>query len=121
MARIYSSYEEHELESVKKKAEELGFNLSSFQKYAVMLYLGEKTNTIPVADLREEMISELQKWEVGKPFVVSALLPEKWPGFDRSTKMQLAMFLKAYVNEHQNQYIIAGKANETINIYQKIK
>ena len=53
MGRIYSNYEEHEFESVKKRAEELGFSASSFQKYCVMLYLGDRTNTVPIADLQE--------------------------------------------------------------------
>ena len=40
MGRIYSNYEEHELESVKKKAEELGFSASSFQN-SLMDSVGE--------------------------------------------------------------------------------
>lgn len=121
MGRIYSNYEEHELESVKKKAEELGFSASSFQKYCVMLYLGDRTNTVPIADLQEEMLEALKEINLGITFVVSALLPDKWPSFSRSTKMQLAKFLASYVDKHSKEFIIAEKVNGTINKYQKVR
>ena len=81
MGRIYSNYEEHEFESVKKRAEELGFSASSFQKYCVMLYLGDRTNTVPIADLQEEMLKGLEEMEIGKTFIVSALHQDKWASF----------------------------------------
>lgn len=121
MGRIYSNYEENELDSVKKKAEELGFSASSFQKYCVMLYLGDRTNTVPIVELQDEMLRALEKIEVGHTFIVSALLPDKWPSFSRSTKMQLAKFLASYVEKHSEKFIIAEKVNGTINKYQKVR
>lgn len=121
MGRIYSNYEENELDSVKKKAEELGFSASSFQKYCVMLYLGDRTNTVPIVELQDEMLRALEKIEVGHTFIVSALLPDKWTSFSRSTKMQLAKFLASYVEKHSEKFIIAEKVNGTINKYQKVR
>ena len=113
MGRIYSNYEEHEFESVKKRAEELGFSASSFQKYCVMLYLGDRTNTVPIADLQEEM-------EIGKTFIVSALHQDKWASFSRSTKMQLAKYLASYVDKHSDKFIVAEKVKGNINKYKKV-
>lgn len=120
MGRIYSNYEEHEFESVKRRAEELGFSASSFQKYCVMLYLGDRTNTIPIADLQGEMLKVLEEMEIGKTFIVSALLPDKWASFSRSTKMQLAKYLASYVDRHSEKFIVADKVNGTINKYKKV-
>ncbi len=120
MSRIYSNYEEHEFESVKRRAEELGFSASSFQKYCVMLYLGDRTNTIPIVDLQEELVKVLEEMEIDKTFIVSALFPDKWASFSRSTKMQLAKYLASYVNKHPEKFIVAEKVNGTINKYKKV-
>ena len=67
------------------------------------------------------MLRALEKIEVGHTFIVSALLPDKWPSFSRSTKMQLAKFLASYVEKHSEKFIIAEKVNGTINKYQKVR
>ncbi len=121
MGRIYSNYDEYELEKVKRRAEELGFSASSFQKYCVMLYIGDRTNTVPIADLQEELLEMLEDIEVGKTFVASALFPNKWASFSRSTKMQLAKYLAAYVDRNSDRFIVAEKINGTINKYKKMK
>lgn len=120
MGRIYSNYEEHEFESVKKRSEELGFSASSFQKYCVMLYLGDRINTVPIADLQEEMLKGLEEMEIGKTFIVSALHQDKWASFSRSTKMQLAKYLASYVDKHSDKFIVAEKVKGTINKYKKV-
>ena len=120
MGRIYSNYEEHEFESVKKRAEELGFSASSFQKYCVMLYLGDRTNTVPIADLQEEMLKGLEEMEIGKTFIVSALHQDKWASFSRSTKMRLAKYLASYVDKHSDKFIVAEKVKGNINKYKKV-
>lgn len=120
MGRIYSNYEVHEFESVKKKAEELGFSASSFQKYCVMLYLGDRTNAVSIADLQEEMLNALEDMENGKTFIVSTLLPDKWTSLSRSTKMQLAKYLASYVYKHSERFIVADKVRGTINKYKKV-
>lgn len=90
MKRIYSNYTDKDYEIVRKRAEELGFSLSSFQHYCVMLYTDSRGNTTPISNLMSEMYSNLKKIEAGKTFIVSALLPEVWSTLTRSEKMTLA-------------------------------
>ncbi len=90
MKRIYSNYSEEDFEMVSKLSSELGFSLSSFQHYCVMLYADSRGNSTPTNNLIAEMLSNLQKIEVGKPFIVSALLPDVWPSLTRNLKMTLA-------------------------------
>lgn len=90
MKRIYSNYSGDDYGMVCKLAAELGFSLSSFQHYCVMLYADSRGNTTPINNLMSEMFSNLQKIEVGKTFIVSALLPDMWSTLMRSEKMTLA-------------------------------
>lgn len=121
MGRIYSNYEEQELENVKIAAEELGFSMSAFQRYCVLLYLGNRVNAVPLCELQDQMLEELKKREGGSTFIVSALFPNEWAGFSRSTKMQLAKFLSKHVKKHPEKYIVVEKVNGTTNKYKKIE
>lgn len=97
--RIYSNYSEDDFNIVTQLANELGFSLSSFQHYCVMLYADSRGNTTPTHSLSTEMLSNMKKIEVGKTFIVSALLPDKWPTLTRNVKMTLA---KQLANEIKN-------------------
>lgn len=116
MSRIYSNYDDIEMDRIKEVAEELGFSSSSFQKYCVMLYIGDRNNNVPIINLQNEMIGKLNTMEQDTTFIVSALLPEKWPGLSRSEKMQLAKFLSSYVKKHAKEYekysVVSGKTTE---------
>lgn len=116
MGRIYSNYDDKEMDRIKKVAEELGFSASSFQKYCVMLYIGDRNNNVPIINLQNEMIKKLNEMEQDTTFIVSALLPEKWASLSRSEKMQLAKFLSLYVKKHAKEYekysVVSGKTTK---------
>lgn len=116
MGRIYSNYDDKEMDRIKEVADELGFSASSFQKYCVMLYIGDRNNNVPIINLQNEMIGKLTTMEQDTTFIVSALLPEKWPSLSRSEKMQLAKFLSSYVKKHAKEYekhsAVSGKTTK---------
>ena len=119
MGRIYSNYEETEIARVKEVAEELGFSASSFQKYCVMLYIGDRDNAVPIIDLQNEMVQNLKSLSSPSTFIVSALLPDKWSSLSRSEKMHLAKFLALYVNNHGNEYEVYSTVNGSVTQYKK--
>lgn len=100
MRRIYSNYSEDDFVMINQMASELGFSLSSFQHYCVMLYADSRGNTTVTNSLLTEMISNMQNIEVGKTFIVSALLPDKWPTLTRNVKMTLAKQLAINVRNN---------------------
>ena len=102
MKRIYSSYSEDDFKMVGTLASELGFSLSSFQHYCVMLYADSRGNTNTTNSLLSQMLSNLQKIEVGKTFIVSALLPDKWPTLTRNVKMTLAKQLAINIRNNSD-------------------
>lgn len=115
---IYSNYKDTEKEKIKETANELGFSLSAFQKYCVMLYSGDKNNIIQMIAMKKEMLINLKNQSSSSPFIVSALLSDKWPSLSRSEKMQLAKFLASYVKHHSDKYSICSKVGTTTQ-YQK--
>lgn len=110
MKRIYSNYSEDDFNLVSHLASELGFSLSSFQHYCVMLYADSRGNTTVTNGLLSELLSNMQKIEVGKTFIVSALLPDIWPTLTRNVKMTLA-----------KQLAINVKNNPDFSIYKTTK
>lgn len=100
MKRIYSNYSDDDYKMIEGMAEELGFSLSAFQQYCVMLYAGGKGESTPSSELLNEMLENMEKITVGQTFIVSALLPEKWPKLKRNTKMFLAKQLALYVRKN---------------------
>lgn len=102
MKRIYSNYSEDDFNMVSKLASELGFSLSTFQHYCVMLYADSRGNTTVTTSLLSEMLSNMQKVEIGKTFIVSALLPDIWPTLTRNVKMTLAKQLAINVKNNPN-------------------
>ena len=120
MGRIYSNYDDKEMDRIKEAAEGLGFSASSFQKYCVMLYIGDRDNNVPIIDLQNEMIDNLKAMKQGNTFIVSALLPEKWSGLSRSEKMQLAKFLSSYVKKHVDEYEKYSVISGTVTQYETV-
>lgn len=99
MRRIYSNYEEGEFEILQELAGELGFTLSSLQRYALLLFSNQKLgiNLLDDGTLISSMLKNLQEIPVGKTFIVSALLPDLWPKLSREKKMILAKQLSIKV------------------------
>ena len=120
MKRIYSNYSETDYDLVDKMARELGFSLSSFQHYCVMLYADSRGNTTVISNLISGMLANMEKIDIGKTFIVSALLPDVWPKLTRNEKMTLAKQLASNVKNNPNfepHMIKKGK----ITIYKRIK
>lgn len=99
MRRIYSNYEEKDFEVIQELAEELGFTLSSLQRYALLLFSNQKLglNLLDDGTLIGNMLKKLQEIPVGQTFIVSALLPDLWPKLSRGKKMLLAKQLSIKV------------------------
>lgn len=110
MKRIYSNYSEEDYEFVEKMAKELGFSLSSFQHYCVMLYADKRGNTTTISRLKSDMKESLDVIKSGETFIVSALLPKVWPSLSRSTKSTLSIQLKNIV-----------KNNTAYDVFRKVK
>ena len=96
MKRIYSNYSDEDYGLIESMAKELGFSLSSFQHYCVMLYADSRGNTTSTSNLKSEMLRNLDNFN-GDTFIVSALLDDVWPSLTRSVKMTLAKQLAIHV------------------------
>ena len=119
MPRIYSNYSNNDFSIVTNLAKELGFSLSAFQHYCVMLYADHKGNTSPITLLIQKMFQNLNNFKSGDTFIVSALLPSEWPSLSRSDKMTLAKQLSLHVKNNPSKYEVYKKASGKINIYRK--
>jgi hypothetical protein len=103
MRRIYSNYSDEDFDMLTDMAGELGFSLSSFQHYCVMLYADRRGNTSSTSNLISEMLKNLQEVKVGGTFIVSALLPpDTWSSLTRNVKMTLAKQLAIKVRNDSN-------------------
>lgn len=100
MKRIYSNYSDEDYELIENMAKELGFSLSSFQHYCVMLHADRRENTTSSSNLISEMIINLDKICPEETFIVSALLPDIWPSLTRNVKMTLAKQLANHVRNN---------------------
>ena len=93
MSRVYTSYSEEEFALISNECEQYGMTPSAFQKYCVLLYLGqnaEEIKKIDIEEMKQIMNQELNNKKVGDKFIVSALLPpEKWSNLNRSQKITL--------------------------------
>jgi translation elongation factor EF-1beta len=119
MKRIYSNYSDEDYELIKSMTKELGFSLSSFQHYCVMLYADSRGNTTLSSNLISEMVRNLDKINTGDTFIVSALLPDVWPSLTRNVKMTLAKQLAIHVrNDPKFEPYKVAKGKTTV--YKKI-
>lgn len=117
MPRIYSNYSKSDMDIVAALAKELGFTLSAFQHYCVMLYADHRGNTTPITALINQIPQKLNNFNQGTTFIVSALFPSEWPSLSRSDKMTLAKQLSFYVKNHPNQYGVSAKTPGQPNVY----
>lgn len=123
--RIYSNYSSKDYDLIKKEADRLGFTPSALQSYALMLFVmndsGNRNNSTSVAILQNKMITELEKMEKGKTFIVSSLLPDEWPNLTRNEKMTLAKTLSNYINKHTTLFSVEEKKAGKPKIYKKYR
>ncbi|MCM1500407.1 MAG: hypothetical protein NC124_18245 [Clostridium sp.] len=120
MPRIYSNYSNNDFNIVADLAKELGFSLSAFQHYCVMLYADHRGNTSPITLLIQKMFQNLNNFKSGDTFIVSALLPSDWAFLSRNDKMTLAKQLSLHVRNNSNKYGVYKKAAGKTNIYKVI-
>ena len=119
MKRIYSNYSDDDYKMIEDMSEELGFSLSAFQQYCVMLYAGKKGESTPSSELLNEMLGNMEKIPAGQSFIVSALLSEKWPKLERNTKMFLAKQLAIYVRKNADFEVYKAAKGQT-TVYRRI-
>lgn len=119
MKRIYSNYSEDDYKMIEGLAKKLGFSLSAFQQYCVMLYAGEKGESTFSSDLLNEMLANMKKISVGQTFIVSALLPDKWPKLERNTKMFLAKQLALHIRKNSN-FEIHKVSKGQVTVYKRV-
>lgn len=119
MRRIYSNYSDEDFDLLTDMASELGFSLSSFQHYCVMLYADRRGNTTSTSNLISEMLKNMQKVNIGDTFIVSALLPDTWPSLTRNVKMTLAKKLANKVRNDSN-FELYKVADGKTTIYKRI-
>ena len=72
--RIYSNYTPAEYEAVASLADELGFSLSAFQHYCVMLHANQKETAMTMDHLLSTMLHHLDLKKSGDTFIVSSFL-----------------------------------------------
>ena len=72
------------------------------------------------ATLQKTMMTVLNDRHSGETFIVSALFdPEVWASLDISSKSTLARYLKKFVDQHPDEYVVVRKINN-INEYKKL-
>lgn len=120
MKRIYSNYTDEDYRLLTDLARELGFSLSAFQHYCVMLYADDRGNTDSSAALVSRMLKNLENTQVGSTFIVSALLPEVWPSLTRNMKMVLAKQLALYVRKNPERFAPHKISKGKTTIYKRI-
>lgn len=116
--RVYSNYSQSEEKVIATAAQNLGFSLSAFQHYCVMLYVGGGKVVPKLNVLTQTMFRNLNSRKRGETFIVSALLPDEWPDLSRSDKMTLSKQLSRHIKANQNQYDIKREEGKT-TVYKK--
>jgi len=119
MKRIYSYYKEDDFNYITELAEKLGFSLSSFQRYCVMLYADRRGHTSSINNLRSEMLRKMQQVNIGETFIVSALLPEVWTTLSRSEKSTLSIQLANRIKKDPKFGIFEASEGKA-NIYKRL-
>lgn len=119
MKRIYSNYSDEDYILISQKAQELGFSLSAYQHYCVMLSLGNKNNACPIDELIAKMFQNLEQVQPKSQFIVSALLHNEWPSLSRSEKMIMAKQLSAKIRSDPRFESVSATGKTTI--YKRIK
>lgn len=125
MPRIYSNYDPSDLEAIQAMAASLGFTLSSFQKYCVMLYLNReesvRSNLVSMPGLIAAMKITLQQLEPDSVFMISSLFsPEIWSNLSASDKRTLAHQLSAFVDQHPDAFTVHRHVRGSVKLYRKL-
>lgn len=124
MPRIYSTYTEEELDEITKASKEYGTTPSTFQKYCVLLRLGHNLAELEVDldALKNAMKESLLSKRPGDTFIVSSLIsPEIWSKLSRSQKIILSLYLKQYIELHQEKVEVSKVLHNKIKQYICIK
>ena len=118
MSRVYTSYSEEEFALISNECEQYGMTPSAFQKYCVLLYLGqnaEEIKKIDIEEMKQIMNQELNNKKVGDKFIVSALLPpEKWSNLNRSQKITLSLYLKNIIENCSDRFRVCDILHNNI-------
>ena len=125
MSRVYTSYSEEEFALISNECEQYGMTHSAFQKYCVLLYLGqnaEEIKKIDIEEMKQIMNQELNNKKVGDKFIVSALLPpEKWSNLNRSQKITLSLYLKNIIENCSDRFRVCDILHNNIKQYERYK
>ena len=123
MSRVYTSYSEEEFALISNECEQYGMTPSAFQKYCVLLYLGqnaEEIKKIDIEEMKQIMNQELNNKKVGDKFIVSALLPpEKWSNLNRSQKITLSLYLKNIIENCSDRFRVCDILHNNIKQYER--
>lgn len=123
MSRVYTSYSEEEFTLISNECEQYGMTPSAFQKYCVLLYLGqnaEEIKKIDIEEMKQIMNQELNNKKVGDKFIVSALLPpEKWSNLNRSQKITLSLYLKNIIENCSDRFRVCDILHNNIKQYER--
>ena len=123
MSRVYTSYSEEEFTLIFNECEQYGMTPSAFQKYCVLLYLGqnaEEIKNIDIEEMKQIMNQELNNKKVGDKFIVSALLPpEKWSNLNRSQKITLSLYLKNIIENCSDRFRVCDILHNNIKQYER--
>lgn len=119
MKRIYSNYSDEDCKLISREAQKLGFSLSAYQHYCVMLSLDSKKNTFPINELISKMFQVLEEVKPDRQFIVSALLDKEWSSLSRSEKMIMAKQLSAKIRSDPRFKVVSATKGK-ITIYKRI-
>lgn len=123
MSGVYTSYSEEEFALISNECEQYGMTPSAFQKYCVLLYLGqnaEEIKKIDIEEMKQIMNQELNNKKVGDKFIVSALLPpEKWSNLNRSQKITLSLYLKNIIENCSDRFRVCDILHNNIKQYER--
>ena len=108
---------------ISNECEQYGMTPSAFQKYCVLLYLGqnaEEIKKIDIEEMKQIMNQELNNKKVGDKFIVSALLPpEKWSNLNRSQKITLSLYLKNIIENCSDRFRVCDILHNNIKQYER--
>lgn len=126
MSRIYSNYDSTDYADILALAESMGFTVSSFQKYCVMLYLNKnlshRKSSLSLPQLNADMMTALQKMpNDSQPFIVSSLFSsEVWSNLSSSDKHTLAIQLSKYIKNNPSEFMVCSRVKGEPNKYKKL-
>lgn len=84
--RIYSNYTPAEYEAVASLADELGFSLSAFQHYCVMLHANQKETAMTMDHLLSTMLHHLDLKKAAIPSSYPPCCPRNGPAYPEARR-----------------------------------